>query len=69
MMVALKDYFVIGNPLTESDIDEVQSASLRINNSKACGCEKDVRKLQELAVKWVSLNSESVKLGRVGYNR
>ncbi len=69
MLDALKEYFGMGNPLAESDMDKLKEAILRINKSKACGCESDVGVIQKLAVKWVSENSDPITLGNVIYKR
>ena len=69
MLAALKDYFAMGTPLPDENMEEVSNASVGVNKCKACGCEKDVGKLQANAVKWVSLNSTPIPLGPVDYNR
>lgn len=69
MLAALKDYFAMGTPLPEENMEEVSNASIGVNKCKACGCEKDVGKLQANAVRWVSLNSTPIPLGPVDYNR
>lgn len=69
MLAALKDYFAMGTPLSEDQMEEVSDASLGINKCKACGCEKAVGKLQEMAVIWVSINSNPIPLESAEYNR
>ncbi len=44
-------------------------AALEINNSKGCCDMEPVDLLKELAVKWVSLNSDPIELGKVSYKR
>ena len=69
MLDALKEYFDMGSPLAGADMDRLKEATVRINKSKACGCESDVGVIQELAVKWVSENSDPIRLGSVSYDR
>lgn len=69
MLAALKDYFAMGTPLPDENMEEVSNASIGVNKCKACGCEKAVGILQANAVRWVSLNSTPIALGPVEYNR
>ena len=69
MLDALKEYFEMGSPLAGADMDRLKEATVMINKSKACGCESDVGVIQELAVKWVSENSDPIRLGSVSYDR
>ena len=57
-----------GTTLEASDIDKAGTAVTAISDSRGCCCEKDAETLQELAVKWVSLNSTPIPLGDVLYN-
>lgn len=57
-----------GTTLEASDIDKAGAAVTAISDSRGCCCEKDAETLQELAVKWVSLNSTPIPLGDVLYN-
>ena len=69
MLDALKEYFCMGKQLPEADMDRLKDSTVRINKSKACGCESDVGIIQELAVRWVSENSSPIALGEVSYKR
>ncbi|WP_207638171.1 hypothetical protein [Butyrivibrio sp. AC2005] len=69
MLKALEKYFRMGTPLEDTDIKKVQDAALEIDSSKGCCSEELVELLEEMAVKWVSLNSNPIQLGRVSYKR
>lgn len=69
MVKALEKYLSMGTPLEEADIEKVRNAALEIDNSKGCCDKEPVELLEEMAVKWVSLNSDPIKLGRASYKR
>lgn len=69
MLKALEKYFRMGTPLEDSDIEKVKNAALEIDSNKGCCSEEAVELLEEMAVKWVSLNSNPIPLGRASYKR
>ena len=69
MLKAVEKYLAMGTPLEDTDIEAARNAALEINNSKGCCDMEPVDLLKELAVKWVSLNSDPIELGKVSYKR
>jgi hypothetical protein len=69
MLLALPSYLRQGQALSETDLNGAEAACSAIRSMKGCGGETEVRALQELAVKWVSLNSDPIPLGTVNYKR
>ncbi len=69
MLKALEKYFSMGTALGDSNIEKVKNAAIEIDSSKGCCSEEPVELLEEMAVKWVSLNSNPIQLGRASYKR
>ena len=69
MLRALTEYLTQGQPLSETDLNDAENACSGINNTKGRGSENEVRLLQELAVKWVTSNTDPIPLGEVSYKR
>ena len=69
MLVTLTEYFRQGKPLSEAELKIVENACTCINETKGCGGENEVGKLQEFAVKWIAMNSNPIQLREVPYKR
>ena len=70
MLKALQEYFAMGTPLDSTDMEQVGKSAKAIDRF-AIGekDEGDVQALQNMAVKWVSLNSTPLPLEKVSYRR
>lgn len=67
MLKYLLDCFAEGNPLTEEELKEARYIGKLISHSGEADDEPE--RLMELAVKWVSQNTEPIQLGEVEYKR
>ena len=70
MLKALQEYFGMGTPLDSTDIEQVVKSAKAINQFElGKKDEGDVRVLQNMAVKWVSINTTPILLEKVSYKR
>ena len=70
MLKALQEYFGMGTPLDSTDMEQVGKSAKAIDRfSIGEKDEGDVQALQNMAVKWVSLNSTPLPLEKVSYRR
>ncbi|MDE6926003.1 MAG: ankyrin repeat domain-containing protein [Acetatifactor sp.] len=70
MLEMLTQYFSRENALNASEMDVARKAIAEIGRSKASpGCQKQIDRLMELAVKWIRQNPEPVLLEEIPYNR
>lgn len=62
---ALLDYLHMGTPLSDKEYEELDIIIKSIRNVY----EKEIDRMTELSVKWVTLNLNPIKLGEIKYNR
>ncbi len=67
MLKYLLNCFSLGNALTKPELDEAQRMGKLISHSGEADDEPE--RLMELAVKWVSQNTQPIQLGEVEYER
>ena len=70
MLKALQEYFGMGTSLDSADMEQVGKSAKAINQFElGKKDEGDVRVLQNMAVKWVSINTTPILLEKVSYKR
>ncbi len=70
MLDALAQYVLLGNALSEREIEKLQNILMDTNHSKAfSGCQEQINYLIELAVKWVKQNPSPILFENATYNR
>lgn len=65
MVTALPKYLGLGQPLSELELEEVGAIIKPLPDQDMT----EIERLEELAVKWVSMNSSPISLGNVPYGR